>query len=72
MENPLASIQEPDGAWLNIYIRKGPHGSPLYYAERERDGEITKPQNDMSAEECIGYLAHVGHSLAYQVRNLSK
>lgn len=69
----LATIDEPQGSTLNIYIRKGPHGPPLYYAERTAaNGALTKPQNDMDAEECICYLSHIANGLAYQVSKLSK
>jgi hypothetical protein len=68
MSKPTATIDEPGGYTLNIYERLiVPSGETRWFAERVApDGSITTPQNNMTAEECIRYLAHVAYSYAYE------
>lgn len=67
MRDPLATIEEPGGYRLDIYENKDPvFNVTSYYAERTApDDSITTPQNNMTAEECIRYLAHVANGLAH-------
>lgn len=63
---PLATIDEPGGYQLNVYENKDDTGwTTSYDAERKSpDGSITTPQNKLTAEEMIRYLAHVANSFA--------
>lgn len=67
MKQPLATIHESSHSTLDIYEVEDEHGIVGYMAERTSTKTgITQPQNNMTPEECIRYLAHIANGMADQ------
>lgn len=60
----VAEFSQPDQSTTTIFF----HDQAYHAANATVDGEVTFPQQFMTADECMGYLANMAHSFASQAK----